>query len=285
MPLQPFAAEAGPGQSWDYSVLMAVYAGEQPQYLAQALASLCACRPEVLEVVLVEDGPLTPGLREVIEGFRGRLPLRSVALPSNQGLGPALNVGLRACTKPWIARFDTDDLVEPHRFERQIGWLQAHLQVDICGGWIREFDADHDAEKGWLRRVPETHEHIKAYARQRNPFNHMTVMFRGRVALAAGGYGNEPMYEDYALWVRMLQNGAVAANLPEVLVRARAGQGMLARRGGWKYVASEWAMQRTFLRSGFIGPLRFAANLAIRLPVRLAPNKLRGIFYRLFLRR
>ncbi|WZB62592.1 glycosyltransferase [Achromobacter xylosoxidans] len=134
MPLQPFAAEAGPGQSWDYSVLMAVYAGEQPQYLAQALASLCACRPEVLEVVLVEDGPLTPGLREVIEGFRGRLPLRSVALPSNQGLGPALNVGLRACTKPWIARFDTDDLVEPHRFERQIGWLQAHLK------WIYAVD-------------------------------------------------------------------------------------------------------------------------------------------------
>ncbi|WZB62591.1 hypothetical protein WJ970_03385 [Achromobacter xylosoxidans] len=40
------------------------------------------------------------------------------------------------------------------------------------------------------------------------------------------------MYEDYALWVRMLQNGAVAANLPEVLVRARAGQGMLAGARG-----------------------------------------------------
>ncbi|AMG44380.1 glycosyltransferase [Achromobacter ruhlandii] len=268
-----------------FSVLMAVYAGEQPEYLAEALESLCACHGGIAELVLVEDGPLTPALREMIEIFRTRLPLRSVALATNQGLGPALNAGLDACSQPWVARFDTDDLVEPHRFERQVNWLCAHPDVDICGGWIREFDETPDVEPGRIRRVPESHAEIKAYARSRNPFNHMTVMFRREAALAAGGYGNEPMYEDYALWVRMLQRGALAANLPEVLVRARAGRSMFARRGGWKYVASEWAMQRTFLSGRFISPLRFLANLAVRVPVRLLPNALRGAVYRLFLRR
>lgn len=269
----------------EFSVLMAVYAGEQPAYLTQALESLCVCHGGIAELVLVEDGPLTPSLREVIEVFRARLPLRSVVLTANQGLGPALNAGLSACSLSWVARFDTDDLVEPDRFERQVNWLRLHPHVDICGGWIQEFDEDPDAEPDRIRRVPESHEEIKAYARSRNPFNHMTVMFRRDVALSAGGYGKEPMYEDYALWVRMLQHGACMANLPEVLVRARAGRGMLARRGGWRYIASEWAMQTTFLRSKFIGPLRFMANLAIRVPVRLAPNALRGTIYRLFLRR
>ncbi|MBO9330447.1 glycosyltransferase [Achromobacter xylosoxidans] len=271
-------------ESWDFSVLMAVYAKEHPTYLTEALESLCNCRTPIREIVLVEDGPLTNALYEVIARFRARLPLKSLALPQNQGLGPALTAGLHVCSAPWVARFDTDDLILPDRFERQIGWLRGHPDLDLCGGWIREFDVDPQAEVGRTRRVPQTHEAIAAYARRRNPFNHMTVMFRRDAALAAGGYGNESMYEDYALWVRMLQRGARTANLPEVLVLARTGRGMFERRGGWNYVASEWDMQRTFLRSRFISPFRFLANLAFRLPVRLAPNGMRKLVYELFLR-
>lgn len=275
----------GAHESWAFSVLMAVYAKEQPTYLAEALESLCNCHTPIREVVLVEDGPLTTALYEVIEHFRTRLRLKSLALPHNQGLGPALTAGLQICSSPWVARFDTDDLILPDRFQRQIGWLRDHPDLDLCGSWIREFDADPQAEAGRIRRVPETHEAIIAYARGRNPFNHMTVMFRRDAALAAGGYGNESMYEDYALWVRMLQRGARTANLPEVLVLARTGRGMFERRGGWNYVVSELTMQRTFLRNRFISPARFLANLALRLPVRLVPNKARKLVYELFLRR
>lgn len=272
-------------RSWPFSVLMAVYAKERPEHLAAALESLCVCQSQLYEVVLVEDGPLTQPLWDVIEAYRSRLSLYSVPLPVNQGLGPALTAGLNACSTDWVARFDTDDLIEPGRFEHQIRWLRMHPEVDICGGWIYEFDEDPKAEDGRVRRVPSSHEEIKAYARSRNPFNHMTVMFRREAALAAGGYGNEQMYEDYALWVRMLQRGAYAANLPLVLVRARTGRAMFSRRGGWRYVVSEWAMQRTFLRSKFIGPVKFVSNLIVRVPVRLAPNGVRKLIYEYFLRR
>lgn len=276
---------AARSSEWPFSILMSVYAKEQPQYLAAALESLCKCETRIHEVVLVEDGPLTQPLRDVIDAYRDRLPLYSVQLPVNQGLGPALTAGLKACSTAWVARFDTDDLVQSHRFECQISCLRDHPDVDICGGWIREFDVDPQSEAGRVRRVPLSHANIAAYARSRNPFNHMTVMFRRDVALAAGGYGNEPMYEDYALWVRMLQHGARAMNVPDVLVLARTGSAMFARRGGWKYLASEWSMQRTFLRAGFIGPIRFLINLAIRLPVRLFPNGLRRFIYERLLRR
>lgn len=284
----PLAQFSDPVDSpWAFSVLMAVYAGEQPEYLSLALESLCASTVPACELVLVEDGPLTESLSDVVEQYRSRLPIRSVVLARNQGLGPALLAGLHACRAPWVARFDTDDLIEPDRFERQIAWLQAHPDVGLCGGWIREFDDDLRSSplREKIRRVPQTHEEIVAYARWRNPMNHMTVMFRKEAALAAKGYANEPLYEDYALWVRMLQQGTRMANLPSVLVRARAGGDMFARRGGWKYVRSEYAMQATFLRSGFIGPAQFVANLALRLPVRLVPNMLRKLVYQRFLRR
>ena len=61
---------------------MSVYAGELPSNLDEALASLCACDEQPMEVVLVEDGPLTPGLETVIDQYRGRLPVVSVKLPT-----------------------------------------------------------------------------------------------------------------------------------------------------------------------------------------------------------
>ncbi|CAB3830692.1 UDP-Gal:alpha-D-GlcNAc-diphosphoundecaprenol beta-1,3-galactosyltransferase [Achromobacter aegrifaciens] len=267
-----------------FSVLMSVYAGERSAWLDQALASLAASTVWPAEIVLVQDGPLGKDLVEVIERYLAVLPMTLVPLERNIGLGPALSAGLSVCRQEWVARFDTDDVLEPDRFERQLAYLREHPAVDIVGGWIREFESDPEWEEGKVRRVPETHQALLAYARRRNPFNHMTVMFRRELAMAHGGYQGERLYEDYALWVRMLRGGAVAANIPGVLVKARAGQDMFQRRGGLGYVRSEAVVQWSFYRCGFIGPWRLALNLAQRLPVRILPRTVRRWVYQRFLR-
>ena len=57
----------------------------------------------------------------------------------------------------------------------------------------------------------------------RDPFNHPTVVYRKHAVLAVGGYGDLPLMEDYALFARMLQNGARAVNVAEPLVYYRVG--------------------------------------------------------------
>ncbi|WP_251864305.1 glycosyltransferase [Achromobacter sp. Marseille-Q4962] len=275
------AADGRPGA---FSVLMSVYAGERAVWLDQALASLAASTIWPTEIILVEDGPLGRDLHEVIDRYCAVLPLKLLQLERNVGLGPALAAGLSLCREEWVARFDTDDLIEPDRFERQLSYLSEHPDVDIVGGWIQEFEADPGQERGRVRLVPEDHRAVLAYARRRNPFNHMTVMFRRVMAMAHGGYQGERLYEDYALWVRMLQGGAVAANIPGVLVKARAGADMFERRGGMAYVRSEVAVQWSFFRCGFIGPGRLVLNLAQRLPVRILPGTVRRWIYQRFLR-
>ena len=83
------------------------------------------------------------------------------------------------------------------------------------------------------QRVPPTDPaRIQRYARMHDPFNHPTVVYRRDAVLAAGGYGDLPLMEDYALFARMLQRGARAVNVAEPLVFYRVGAKAFKRRGG-----------------------------------------------------
>ncbi|MGH8812917.1 MAG: amylovoran biosynthesis protein AmsE, partial [Advenella sp.] len=111
------------------------------------------------------------------------------------------------------------------------------------------------------------------------------VMFRKSAVLAAGNYQNDPLYEDYALWIRMIMQARTVANLPSVLVYARAGNNMFRRRGGWKYAWNEIRFQYGFYHKGFLSLPQLAVNIASRVPVRLVPNQARSFIYRRVLRR
>lgn len=86
-------------------------------------------------------------------------------------------------------------------------------------------------------------------------------MFRKSAVLKAGNYRHFLWFEDYDLWVRMLQTGTVAANIPEVLVKVRADKEMFARRGGFTYLVQDIKFQNFLRDSGFISLGTYATNL------------------------
>lgn len=218
-----------------YSVLMSVYVKEKPEYLEKSLESMAAQTVLPSEIVLIEDGPLTPELYEVIERFKQKNSfLRTVPLKKNVGLGNALNIGVEKCKNELIARMDTDDIAKPDRCEKQLKAFEDDPELDICGTFIEEFEGDIDNIVS-VRRLPCSHEEILSFAKKRNPFNHMTVMFKKDAVLKAGNYREINLFEDYYLWTRMLVNGAKAHNVGESLVYARVGSDMMKRRGGFNY--------------------------------------------------
>ena len=116
--------------------------------------------------------------------------------------------------------------------------------------------------------------------RRRNPFNHMTVCFRRDFIRAIGGYPAIALKEDYALWAKAIARGARVANLPQVLVRARAGSELVLRRGGLRYARSELALQALLWREG--GQSAWSSLLAgcARAAVFAVPPVLRQFVYR-----
>ncbi len=266
-----------------FSVLMSVYHGESPSFLERALASIAGQSVAANEVLIVKDGPLTDALDRVIAVFSERLLIRTVALPSNLGLGPALRHGVLECRHDLIARMDADDICAPDRFTKQIQFMQAHPEVDVLGGCIAEF-VDNPAKSKARRLLPLSSAQLTRWAHRRNPMNHMTVMFRKDAVLAAGNYQSLRGFEDYYLWARMLARGSQFANLEDVLVYVRSGNGMYARRGGLAYAREEIRFQLILAGMGFITWAECISNIFLRVPIRLLPSSLRAGIYNEILR-
>ena len=204
-------------------MLMAVYAGDRPEFLAEALASIAVeqSRPPN-EVVLVEDGPLGGALDAVVADWQERLGtlLRRVVLPENQGLGAALNVGLAACRFPLVARMDADDVALPGRLEAQLALFEERPEVDICGGQAEEIDAE--GRVLGTRRVPVDDAAIRRVIWS-CPVIHPSVVFRRERIVELGSYDAvaAQRQEDFELWVRAALAGRVFHNIDQVVLRYR----------------------------------------------------------------
>jgi glycosyltransferase involved in cell wall biosynthesis len=265
------------------SVLISVYHKESPDFLRQSLESIAAQTLAPDEVVIVKDGPLGKALDAAIDSAACDLPIVCVSLPANVGLGLALRAGLNACRGEYIARMDSDDICLPYRFEKQMEFLAQNPQIDVLGSAIEEF-ADDPFSPHALRLLPATGSELLAFAKSRTPLNHVTVVFRKASVLAAGSYQHYPGFEDYHLWARMLMQGFRLHNMPEILVRVRCGTGMQGRRGGLDYLRKDVEFQLFLRKIGLLQGHECARNMLLRAPIRLAPQFVRSICYRHFLR-
>lgn len=237
-----------------YSVLMSVYAGEDPAFLQEAIDSMYRQTIPTDDFVLVCDGPLTDELEAIVAFNRQRLSdsFHVVRLPEHRGLAPALNTGLRFCRHECIARMDSDDISHPQRCGKQLVRFQEDPELAILSGTVAEFEGTPTRITG-QRTLPSGYGDICRFSRKRSPFNHPAVMYRKSAVLAAGGYDESyPYFEDYDLWIRMLQNGFRGENLREPILYMRAGLGMYRRRSGPDYARMLLHFHRSLRWKGWI---------------------------------
>lgn len=267
------------------SVLMSVYGKEKAQYLRAALESIVTQTYPVSEIMLIEDGPLTEELYEVIADFKERYPsvVRTFAFEENRQLGRALAKGVQLCSNELVARMDTDDIAMPDRIEKQAAYMQAHPQVHVLGGAIREFNDEGTTDR--IKLMPKTQEEILSYVKNRNPLNHMTVMFRRSAILEIGNYQHFPYLEDYSLWSRMLSKGYQIRNIDDILVKARTSMALVRRRSGWSYF-KDFARLRKFQHElGLTSLTEYMISMAGTFVVLMQPGFVKELAYKKVLRK
>ncbi len=268
----------------DYSVLMSVYKKEKPEYLKTAIDSMLDQSVATNDFVLVCDGPLTDSLDEVISEFERTNPglFNVVRLPENVGLALALNEGIKHCKNDIVARMDSDDFSKKDRIEKELKAMD-ETGADIVGTNIFEFSGDITRLTG-ERILPETDEKIREFAKNRSPFNHPSVVYRKSKVELVGGYGKFDYFEDYYLWITLLQNGCKGYNVQESLVLMRAGDDLYLRRGGKEYAKCVMAFKKHMLSVGYISRLNYLTQTAGRVVVAVMPNKFREKLYKKKLR-
>jgi len=269
-----------------FSVLMSVYYKENPTFFDLSLESNLvkqSLQPD--EFVLVCDGDLTKELEEVIAKYQKLFPdVLKVCRKENGGLGKALNFGLPQCSNNLVARSDSDDVCDEHRFEKQVQYMMDHPEVGIISSYIDEFETD------WTKPIhkktlPLNHDELYEMAKFRNPLNHMSVMMRKDLVMNIGSYRHIPYIEDYELWVRAMINGVKIANIDDYLVHARVGNGMIQRRGNKQYIASWKELNTYMLENKMINKATYMRNMISVRAFVYMPVGLKEFVYRKILRR
>lgn len=268
-----------------FSVLMSVYEKDDPIFFREALYSVIHQTYPADEIILVKDGAVPKEIQLVIDDVKKQCKYLYVyELKENVGLGKALNYGLQKCRNEIIARMDSDDISLPKRFEKEIAYFEENKNLTIVGSYIDEF-VENPNEPRSIRTVPTGMEEIKRKAVIRCPFNHVSVMFKKSHILAAGGYQSLYLFEDYYLWIRLIEKDFIYANIPEVLVHVRIGNGMVSRRGGKEYFKSYKFLQDYMLKHEMLPIWKYIFNLVMRWIVQVGmSDKMREIVYRKILR-
>lgn len=276
------------------SVLMSIYQKEKTEYFQAAMESILAQTCPADEIVLIQDGPLTPELLDMIGKYQILLDDRrreqglnrprfvTYRFPENVKLGRALAKGVELCTNEYIARMDTDDIARTGRLEVQLHYMETHPQTAVLGGAIEEFN-DEETERH-IKHMPIGTGNVRTYGRYRNPVNHMTVMMRKSAILDAGNYVHFPNLEDYHLWIRVLAKGYQLDNLEEVLVEARTNEDFYGKRGGKGYWKRYMELRKMQHELGLTTLPQYLAACIATTVMAASPNQLRKRFYRILRR-
>lgn len=198
------------------SVLMAVRDGIQ--YLDAAVQSILTQSFEGFEFVIVDDGS-SDGTTSRLEEWLKEDPRIRVFNRPAEGHFQALNHGLSQCRGEYVARMDADDIALPERLALQVEFLDRTHETVVVGG--QTWAIDEDADIMFAIRCPTDSVAIEqSLLSGCNCMSHPTVMMRKSVVLQAGGYGDDSPSEDYGLWLRMMELGALS-NLPQFVLHYR----------------------------------------------------------------
>lgn len=123
-----------------------------------------AHRNFIHEIIVVDDGS-TDGTHTICEQFSGKLPIRCIRLPHNQGKGSAVREGMRVAEGTWHLYMDADHSVS---FGEHIGEMDrlAGDGNDIVIGSIRVPGAAvfEDDPRIYRRLLGDTAKYVIAWA-------------------------------------------------------------------------------------------------------------------------
>lgn len=269
-----------------YSVLMSVYHKENPTWFDESIKSMFEQTIKPSEFVLVEDGPLTKELYDVVEKYKKEYPneFKVVAIEKNVGLGPALRRGVEECSNEYIARMDSDDYSMPQRIEKEFEVFERHPDIGMVGTNVSEFiDSINNVICNVI--LPETNEEIIKFSKRRCPFRHPSIMYKKSAVLKAGNYRNFYLCEDYDMWIRMIRSGCKCYNIQKIYVYMRIGKDFYKRRGGHKYFKSINKFKKEQLNNGYFSIIEYLESSIPHAIVCYMPNFMRDFVYRNLLRK
>lgn len=198
------------------SVVMPVYNAEE--YLEEAIESILNQTYENFEFIIINDGS-TDTSSCIIDKYVEKDSRVIHVKNDNQGISISLNNGIALAKGKYIARMDADDISLCNRFEEQIEFMEANIEIGVCGTWV---DFIGDIRPGEYKRHPISNDELRVRLLFSVCFVHPSVMIRRKLLVDTNNY-YDPQYtsaQDYDLWCR-LADYTQFATIPKTLMKYR----------------------------------------------------------------
>lgn len=218
------------------AVIMSLYKNDTLEYVKLSVESILNQTYNQFDFYIQYDGYIP----QDVDGYLSEIKDKRLHIyrrDENKGLAQSLN-DLLAVVMPlgyeYIARMDADDISLPDRFEKQVAYMESHLETECLGTWAIEINSD--GSEYYRKQMPETHDGCWEQFMIRDCMIHPTVMFRRSYIEKAGVYSLDTYFgEDTMMWAQGFAAGCKFANLPEYLFRFRLNDDFFNRRRGWKH--------------------------------------------------
>ena len=115
---------------------MAAYNSEQ--YISDAIQSVLDQTYENFELIIVNDGS-QDNTSAIINSYSDSR-IKILEFKENQGQSRARIYGISNAKGKFIAIFDSDDICFPDRFRLQVDYLEANIEIGVCGTLIELID-------------------------------------------------------------------------------------------------------------------------------------------------
>lgn len=197
------------------SIVIPVYNGET--YIKECMDSILGQTFHDFEVIAVDDRSTDHSLDLLRKYADKDARVRVLENPSHDMIH-ALNYGIKQSKGDYIARMDIDDMMCPHRIERQIEVMESHPEVAVCASWMKTFGLKEQTCGGGQEAVLHPLFHLL----RGNFIAHPTTMLRTSFLRCHKlRYRKYPYAEDYKLWMDIALHGGRFWIIPEVLLRYR----------------------------------------------------------------
>lgn len=213
-------------------IIMSVYKNDKLEYLKEALKSLYDQTFKEFDIFVQCDGKLPIEIENYLnEEYKSKRIALLNKRNENKGLAYSLNELIQIALEKdydFFVRMDADDISVKERIEKQLKIMQENREVDVCGGFIEEFNMDTNEKQ--LIRYPDTNDNILKGMQRRNSMAHVTTFIRRSFFEKVGLYDPSKMNEDLDMWVRGFEKNCKFNNIQDILVKVRTNNAFFNRR-------------------------------------------------------
>ena len=215
------------------AVILPAYNAEN--FIAECLESLLNQTFSDFCILAVNDAS-TDNTGDIIESYAAKdARLRVYHLPQNQGEPAVMQFTmdmLNYMNVEYVARMDADDICVPHRFERQVQYLDEHPEIDILGSNALLFNNGQTDKTTKVSTLSLLDKDIKAhFSLARDHIINPSSMWRhSSIKELAINYAKTATAPDFHMWVQCALHKKTFANLPEPLLLYRLHPGQESKK-------------------------------------------------------